>query len=125
MTTLMEDLRTRWRPSDEAIAAAADAYTDPTVEAVYSGHVLLGKDFGVWDADVTLDHSTKVFTGTDRYDSARAAKEAALIDAAVLAGERPATLGWTWHHPDGTWAVFEEILDVPTVLKIAKDEGRL
>lgn len=120
MTTLYNDLRSRWKPSDDAIAAANDAFAaDPDVDVVLSGHFLVGKEFGIWTADVELLHADAVHPTIRDYAAASAARTAAAVDGAKVGGERPGTVGYTYHYRDGTWATFEEILEPAKLLKYA------
>jgi hypothetical protein len=116
---LHDDLTTRWKPSDEQIAAAAAAFEDPTVESVYTGHFMVGKEYGIWTADVELVYATDIKVAHDRYDGARAARDAAALAGAKAGGERPGTIGYTWHRRSGDWAVFEEILSPAKLLELA------
>lgn len=119
MTNPYEDLTARWKPSDEAIAAAAEAFNDPAVESVYTGHFMIGKEYGVWTTDVELVHSMNVNVARSN-DEAFEARDAARLDGAKAGGERPGTIGYTWHLRSGEWAVFEEILSPADILRFAE-----
>lgn len=127
MTTLEADLKARWRPSDRAVELAAAAFAEhPDAKYVYTGHFLVGKEYGWWTDDVVVEHADEPVARIALTDAAGFAERGtASIDGALIGGERPGTIGYTVHWPSGDWAVFEEILDVPTILKYAREEGKL
>lgn len=111
------DLKARWVPSTAALAAA---------EAVYTGHFLVGKEYGWWTVDVEVVHADEpVARVGDGDEGGFKARSLAILDGALLDGERTGTVGYTRHWRSGDWAVFEDILDVPTILKHARKEGTL
>lgn len=130
--SLEADLRTRWVPSETQMHMARAVFVArPDADLVLSSHVLLGKDYGFWTYDVIVEYvavaeaamNRPVKAGESRPDDYHVVRNAVVTAAARQAGERPCTIGWTVHHRDGTWSVFEEILDVPTTLRYARDEG--
>lgn len=127
MNTLEADLKARWRPTAAARAAAAEAFAaDTTAEYVYTGHFLVGKEYGWWTDDIEVVHADEpVARAGGEGLSGFEARSLATVDGALLGGERPGTVGYTVHWRSGDWAVFEDILDVPTILKYAREEGTL
>lgn len=114
--TLESDLRERWVPSPEAVrmadallAAGFDTERPPRRErGVFTAHVLLNKDYGIWTEEVEVVPVDGVFLS--REGAALAAKmEAARLHAAD--GTR-AIGGYTWHMSPGNWAVWEDIVAV-------------
>lgn len=129
------DLETRWVPSETQIAMAEAVFdARPDADLVLSSHLLLGKEYGFWTNDIEVEYVKIAKVAMNR--AMKAGEEARPDDYHVVrneivtatarqAGERPCTIGYTVHYRDGTWAVFEEILDVPTILKFARDEENL
>lgn len=117
------DLRSRWTPSRAQDEAAARELRLTGVDVIYSGHVLIGKQFGWWGDDITVFHLHGVlFTDRDEVSAAIAR----MTDVQHRLTGLPCTGGWTTHRlgteqpsvsADGStwltrWAVFEDILAV-------------
>lgn len=101
------DLRARWRPSDDQIAAARALMVD-FPEGVITIHLLADKRRGVWDSAVEVIHLEGVFV-------TRGPALAVLVERARefhAETGRTVTGGYTWHHGNDDWAVFEDVVAV-------------
>lgn len=101
------DLRARWRPSDEQIAAARAVMGD-FPEGVITIHLLADKRRGFWDEGVEVLPLEGVFV--TRGPALEALVEAARTFHAETG--RIVTGGYTWHHGTDDWAVFEDVMAV-------------
>jgi hypothetical protein len=119
MTDLQADLRTRWLPSAEQmkmanalLAAGYDAERPPTRErGVYTAHILTGKHYGFWTADIEVVPIDGVFL-------TRAAAQNACLNAAKAYHEATGNQvcgGWAWHMGVDEAAVWDDIMaEFPT-----------
>jgi hypothetical protein len=117
MNALMADLQERWKPSEEQIALARKTLEETGAAYVYTVHVLIGKEYGVWTDDIAVHPiEGQVFHGDD-WEARGAAMEAAVAHAQSVytLTKVKTTGGYTVHRLiDGEdhWAVFEDILAV-------------
>jgi hypothetical protein len=119
-TTLEQDLRERWLPSaeqmrqaDALLAAGYDQERECGHDGVgrwrergvYTTHLLINKDYGIWTADVKLVFLDGVFT----------TREAALDFVHMVAEKRhreggeKLVGGYAWHPSVGEAAVWDDI----------------
>lgn len=101
---LQADLRARWRPTDEQTAAADQRLTQGATE-VFTGHLLLNKEFGFWTQHVVVVAIAGVYGSLEEAwsavgDEVRKCREG---------GIKKVTGGYARHSAPGEWAVFEDI----------------
>jgi hypothetical protein len=103
---LEQDLRARWRPSDEQIAAAdALLATGRYPGGVLSAQVLVGKEYGFWTEDIEVRPLDII--GFDRETVSRVL--AAEVERVGREAGKSVTGSYAWHSKPGSWAVFEDI----------------
>jgi hypothetical protein len=113
-TELDLDLRSRWLPSENQIRLADAALAEVTrddklllAECVYTGHLLINKEYGFWSKDVKVVPVDGVFLS-------RANCSDTVVSAAVRWHDAfPGTQisgGYARHTGDGKAFVFEDIL---------------
>ena len=98
-----QDLRDRWRPSAEQVAAA-DARLTEGHRYVFTTHLLLNKSWGVWNEDVEVHPLDGVYL--DR-DAAFSAVEEAVTLARAQLGTDKIVGGYALHAEPGQWAVWD------------------
>lgn len=115
MSDLQQDLHERWLPNaeqmkmaDALLLAGYTAARPPEFRerGVYTGHLLINKEYGFWTTDVQLVFLDGVFLTRE-----------AVLDFVHLAAEKhytqhgePLTGGWAWHFKVGEAAVWEDIM---------------
>jgi hypothetical protein len=100
-----QDLRDRWKPSEEQVAEAAEFWAaHPQGRDVLTAHLLVGKYNGFWADGIEVVPVPGVFT--DRLDAWVALER--LVKAKGEQTGKPVTGGYAYHHEDGGWAVFED-----------------
>jgi hypothetical protein len=112
LTNPERDMRARWRPSDQqmnladALLRAGYDANRPRNRGVYTMHLLVNKQYGIWTDEVTLIHLDGVYLDRD-------AMYKALHDATERFHEETGatvTGGYTWHPRPGEWAVWDDIM---------------
>lgn len=119
MSDLHSDLTARWRPSPAQVDAAERAFrSNPDAVTVVSGHFLGGKEYGIWDSDVTVEYpDVPVRVVGDGSKSAYCdVRDDVCVDVARSFKGRDGTIGYTVHRRDRDWAVFEESLPLSRFL---------
>lgn len=106
-TDLNTDLQTRWVPSPTQVAKADEALTAlPVLKNVYTLHLLVNKQPHFWTEDIVVEYLPGVFwTRNDALEVLDTLAKA-YHDTTGL----PVVGGWTVHHADSNWAVFDDIL---------------
>ena len=105
MVDLMQDLRTRWTPSPEQVAEAEALLAVTPERYVYTLHLLVNKEYGIWTEDVVVVHLPGVFNGRNvacDYLDAAARRHYGKTGQKVVGG-------YTSHHAGGQWAVYDDI----------------
>lgn len=108
MTTLEQDLKTRWQPTSEQVEQAEVALAaHPEVRFVFTTHLLLNKFDGFWTDDIVVEPLPGVWTEREK-------ALAFVVEASkarfIQTGQRLVG-GWTMHSKNG-WGVFEDVLSI-------------
>ena len=103
------DMQERWKPSAEQVEQASEFHAaHPGQRAVYTVHLLVGKQYGWWETSVQVEPVPGVFHSRD----AALGSLEALVAAKGAQTDQPVVGGYTAHFDSGHWAVWDDILAV-------------
>ena len=103
---LRQDLQNRWAPSPEQVEAAEALMAESGAKHVFTLHLLVNKEWGIWTDKVTVEHLPGVYLTRD--------EATGVLDAAAKARHEKAgedvVGGYASHTAGGSWAVWDDIV---------------